>query len=151
MKIIDSLTESSVKRLLSEAKLPTADLTPEKLQTFFGCESGGSLDGVVGLELYGNVGLLRSLVVAPLRRSRGIGSALVAHAEGFAQARGVGSLYLLTTTAEHFFRQLGYERVSREAAPPEIQRTTEFSGICPVSSAFMVRQLPSDASQARRL
>ena len=144
MTIIAGPPESTVKRLLSDAELPASDITPEKLQTFFASESDGELEGVVGLELYGNVGLLRSLVV-PLRlRSGGRGSALVAHAEGVARARGVAALYLLTTTAERFFRRLGYERVAREAAPPEIQRTSEFSGICPVSSAFMVKQLPAD-------
>ena len=124
MTIIAGPPESTVKRLLSEAELPTSDITPEKLQTFFACESDGELEGVVGLELYGQVGLLRSLVVPLRRRSRGVGSALVAHAEGVAQASGVVALYLLTTTAEPFFRRLGYERVAREVAPPEIQRTS---------------------------
>ncbi len=146
MKIVASPSESTVKRLLSEANLPTSDITPEKLRLFFGSESEGELEGVVGLELYGEVGLLRSLVVSPLRRSRGLGSALVTHAEGFAQRNGVKSLYLLTITAEPFFLRLGYEKISREVAPPEIQRTSEFSGICPVSSALMVKQLPVSPS-----
>ena len=118
--------ESIVKHLLSQADLPTLDITPESLQTFFASESNGEIEGVVGLELYGKVGLLRSLVVSPRRRSSGLGSALVAHAEGVAQSRGVAALYLLTTTAEAFFRQLGYVRVAREVAPTEIQRTSEF-------------------------
>jgi amino-acid N-acetyltransferase len=146
MKIIVGPPESTVRCLLSEAELPTSDITPEKLETFFACESDGELEGVVGLELHGTVGLLRSLVVSPRSRSRGLGSALVAHAEGIAQASGVVWLYLLTTTAERFFRRLGYETVPREVAPPEIQRTSEFSAICPVSSAFMVKRLPANPS-----
>jgi amino-acid N-acetyltransferase len=143
MKIIAGPPESRVRRLLSEAELPTSDITPEKLGTFYACESDCELVGVVGLELYGKAGLLRSLVVSPRSRSRGLGSALVAHAEGVAQASGVVWLYLLTTAAERFFRRLGYEKVPREVAPPEIQRTPEFSAICPVSSAFMIKRLPA--------
>ena len=142
MKIIARPPESTVRRLLSEAELPTSDITPEKLETFFACESDGKLEGVVGLELYGTVGLLRSLAVSSRCRSRGLGSALLMHAEAVAQARGIVWLYLLTTTAERFFRGLGYETVPRELAPPEIQRTSEFSTICPVSSAFMVKRIP---------
>ena len=141
MKIIARPPESTVRRLLSEAELPTSDITPEKLETFFACESDGKLEGVVGLEVYGTVGLLRSLVVSSRSRSRGLGSALLVHAEAVAQARGIVWLYLLTTTAERFFRGLGYETVPRELAPPEIRRTSEFSTICPVSSAFMVKRM----------
>ena len=141
MTIIECPPESAVRRLLEEAELPTSDITPEKLKTFFAYESDGELQGVVGLELYGTVGLLRSLVVSPRKRSKGLGSALVAYAEGVAQANGIICLYLLTMTAEHFFGRLGYETVSREAAPPEIIATSEFSDICPVSSTFMAKQL----------
>ena len=144
MTIIERPPESTVRRLLEEAELPTSDITPEKLKTFFAYESDGELKGIVGLELYGTVGLLRSLVVSPQRRSRGLGSALVAHAEGVAQASGIVCLYLLTTTAEHFFSRLGYETVPRETAPPEIIGTSEFSDICPVSSTFMAKRLPDN-------
>jgi len=53
-------------------------------------------------------------------------------------ARGKG-IYLLTTTAERFFERLGYARVLRDAAPVAIQRTQEFSALCPSNSAFMVQ------------
>jgi amino-acid N-acetyltransferase len=147
VKIVARPPESAVRRLLSEAELPTSDITPEKLETFFACESDGKLEGVVGLELYGTVGLLRSLVVSSQYRSRGLGLALLKHAEAVAQARGIVRLYLLTTTAERFFRGLGYETVPRELAPPEIQRTSEFSTICPVSSAFMVKRMRAPREQ----
>jgi amino-acid N-acetyltransferase len=50
-------------------------------------------------------------------------------------------LYLLTTTADAFFRRLGYEQTARELAPPAIKATREFSSLCPSSSIFMVKQL----------
>ena len=66
---------------------------------------------------------------------------MVAHAERHARDQGVHSLYLLTTTAEKFFLRRGYARIPREVAPAAIKTTSEFSGICPTSSAFMVKYL----------
>jgi amino-acid N-acetyltransferase len=141
MDIFANPDESAVKQLLSESGLPIEDITAQYLQDFFGCGSGLELDGLVGLELYGEVALLRSLAVASSRRGTGVGSRLVAHAERHARDQGVQSLYLLTTTAEAFFTRRGYARVPREKAPAAIKGTKEFSGICPESSAFMVKQL----------
>lgn len=141
MKIAAGPPEAVVKRLLTGCGLPTADLTPDKLSTFFAAESDGAVVGVVGLELFGRVGLLRSLAVEPADRRQGLGSALVAHAEGFAAERGVAALYLLTTTAEGFFRRLGYERLPREQAPAEIQGTSEFAELCCATAVVMVKRL----------
>jgi amino-acid N-acetyltransferase len=141
MKIFANPNESAVKKLLAESDLPTADITAQHPAHFFGCAHGGDLGGVVGLELYGDVALLRSLAVAPGRRRSGLGSRLVVHAERYALDQGVRSVYLLTTTAESFFQRLGYARIPREEAPAAIRATHEFSGICPVSSAFMLKHL----------
>jgi amino-acid N-acetyltransferase len=141
MEIFAHPNEPSVKQLLSESGLPTADITAQHLAHFFGCGHGPELEGVVGVELYGDVALLRSLAVTPDRRGSGLGSRLVAHAERHAQDQGVNSLCLLTTTAEAFFLRRGYTRIPREEAPAAIKATKEFSGICPVSSAFMVKHL----------
>lgn len=143
MDIFTHPSESEVKRLLTESGLPTADITAQHLMHFFGCAHGLELEGVVGLELYGDVALLRSLAVAPHRRGSGLGSCLVAHAERHARDQGVNFLYLLTTTAEPFFLRLGYARIPREEAPAAIKNTKEFAGICPVNSAFMVKHLKS--------
>jgi amino-acid N-acetyltransferase len=141
MDVFTHLSESAVKRLLTESGLPTSDLTRRHLTHFFGCGSDTELAGVVGLEPYGDVALLRSLAVAVPHRCAGLGTRLVAHAERHAQNQGVKSLYLLTTTAEAFFLRRGYARVPREEAPAAIKATREFAGICPVSSAFMVKYL----------
>ena len=127
--------------LLAAAQLPTEDLTPAHCEHFFFAGSPTALTGLVGLELFGDVALLRSLVVAPDRRGTGEGASLLKHAEDHARAQGVHTLYLLTTTAESFFAKHGYQRASREAAPPAIRACREFTDICPASSAFMMRQL----------
>ena len=132
--------EAAVK-LLAAAHLPTEDLTAAHCDHFFFSGSGAAPTGLVGLELFGDVALLRSLVVAPERRGSGEGEALLKHAEDQARAQGVRALYLLTTTAEPFFAKQGYQRASRESAPAAIRATREFAGICPASSAFMMRQL----------
>ena len=134
-------SETAAKQLLSESGLPIKDITAKHLQHFFSCGPGPDLEGLVGLELYGEVALLRSLVVAPNQRGSGLGSRLVEHAEHYARDRGVKSLYLLTMTAEAFFLRRGYARLLRENAPEAIRNTKEFSGICPLSSAFMVKNL----------
>jgi amino-acid N-acetyltransferase len=76
-------------------------------------------------------------------RGRGCGSRLVAEAERHAARLGVQSLYLLTTTAEDFFRALGYATIARELAPEAIRNTREFSSLCPASSVVMVKRLAS--------
>jgi amino-acid N-acetyltransferase len=127
--------------LLRAAELPTEDLTDSHLRHFFMASSPYTAVGLVGLELHGRDALLRSLVVDPNSRTRGIGSQLVVHAETYARARGIDSIYLLTTTAEKFFAQRGYARVERRDAPESISTTREFSSICPASSAFMLKRL----------
>jgi amino-acid N-acetyltransferase len=141
MEIFANPNESSVKKLLSASELPTADITARHLTHFFGCGSDTELVGVVGLEVYGDAGLLRSLAVAAAHRGAGWGSRLAAHAERHAQDEGVKSIYLLTTTAEAFFLRRGYTRNPREEAPAAIKATQEFSGICPASSVVMVKHL----------
>jgi amino-acid N-acetyltransferase len=130
-----------VAAVLATASLPAEDLREEHLEHFFYAGSDGSPTGLVGLEIYGADALLRSLVVEERERGRGLGAALVRHAETYAASQGVRSIYLLTLTAEPFFHRLGYARLDRDAAPPSIQRTKEFASLCPARSAFMVKQL----------
>jgi amino-acid N-acetyltransferase len=132
---------ASAVALLASARLPTDDLTPAHCENFFYTGPAEAPTGLVGLELLGEVALLRSLVVSAQRRGLGEGLALLNHAENQAREHGVRALYLLTTTAEDFFARHGYRRAQRDAAPAAIRGTREFAGICPASSAFMVREL----------
>lgn len=131
----------SVVALLEAEGLPASDLTESHLEHFFFTGSDGAPSALVGLEIYGEAALLRSLVVSADARTQGLGSALVQHAEGYAAARQVRSIYLLTTTAEAYFEHRGYRRVDRAQAPASIQSTREFASLCPSSSAFMIKRL----------
>ncbi len=132
---------STAVALLQAQGLPISDITDEHLEHFFFIGSDGSPTGLVGVEMYGTEALLRSLVVAENARTRGVGSALVRHAEEYASSHRVDAMYLLTTTAEQFFERLGYESIDRSLAPPAIESTREFASLCPASSAFMTKQL----------
>jgi len=132
---------AAVVALLDAASLPVADLTDAHMEHFFYCGPVHAPTGVVGLELCGRDALLRSLAVAPAQRGTGLGVSLTRHAEARAHARGVHSLYLLTTTAETFFKRHGYAAADRATAPEAIRATREFADICPASSAFLVKLL----------
>jgi amino-acid N-acetyltransferase len=127
--------------ILERANLPVADITDLHLERFFYVGAANAPTGIVGIEVYGTVALLRSLVVSEDARSAGLGTALIAHAEDHASSHGVHSLYLLTTTADAFFTRRGYTRIDRTLAPAAIRSTREFAGLCPASSAFMHKQL----------
>jgi amino-acid N-acetyltransferase len=131
----------AARGLLAAASLPTSDLTDEQLTSFFYCGPATKPAALVGLEIYGAEALLRSLVVDPSLRTTGLGSALVERVEAHAANHGVGTLYLITTTAEAFFARRGYHRIDRAVAPAAIRSTREFAGLCPASSAFMFKRL----------
>lgn len=94
---------------------------------------------MVGVEFYGAVALLRSLAVAEGVRGKGCGKRLVQEAEQYAARNGVKRLYLLTTTAEPFFRSLGYDTVNRESVPEPIRSTAEFSVLCSATARVMAK------------
>lgn len=130
-----------VMKLLAACSLPNSDLSGKKLEHFFGCGAESDPRGVIGVELYGEVALLRSLAVDKEARGKGCGKRLVQEVEHYAAQRGVKRLYLLTTTAETFFQALGYARVQRDCVPEPIRATTEFSSLCSASAAVMAKEL----------
>jgi|APFre7841882724_1041349.scaffolds.fasta_scaffold25242_3 amino-acid N-acetyltransferase len=138
-----------VAALLRASGLPLADAGASQVQ-LLGCRQSRRLTGIVGIELYGSVGLLRSLAVAESSRGRGLGQALVARAEKVAARSGVRTLYLLTTTATDFFSRLGYAPAPRDLAPASIAATTQFTDICPASAAFLSKPLRLPAAPNRR-
>ena len=142
VEIFKRKDEREVYRLLSQAELPFKDLTDDKFKNFLiGRAKDGSVVGAIGVEPYQDVGLLRSLVVHPSHREKGLGKQLVCELESFAQGKGIKTIFLLTITAADFFRKLGYEVTQRAHVPESIAKTEEFKNICPVSAVCLFKNL----------
>lgn len=134
-----------VLALLESAALPAAGVDAH-FDTFLLAregegESGSALAGCVGLELYDDVGLLRSLAVRPEHRSAGVGRELVERLIEDARARGVRAMYLLTTTAERYFPRFGFEIIDRKDADPRLGASEELRGACPDTAVLMRLEL----------
>ena len=127
-----------VLALLERSDLPTAGVADE-FAHFLVAEGNGELVGVAGLELYDGSALLRSVAVEERWRKTGVGRALVERALDLARERGIEDIYLLTTTAEHYFPKFGFTCVSRDSASEGIRGSVEFQGACPASARLMRR------------
>lgn len=127
----------SVLSLLGEARLPTQGVEPRALPDFIVAERDGKLVGVVGLEIYRDSALLRSAAVDPRWRGTGVGRALVERALDLAREHGIQDVYLLTTTAEHYFPRFGFCCVNRESVPEAVRDSVEFREACPASAVVM--------------
>lgn len=130
-----------VETLLSEARLPVSDLASASNVHLFGVRSDRELIGVVAVEAYGAVGLLRSLAVADQHRGAGHGRTLVRYAEAWAIQSRLKALYLLTETAAQFFSAMGYRPAARSEAPPAIAATSQFTTLCSASATLMRKSL----------
>ena len=131
----------TIRDLLVESSLPVDDLGPDRLGRFLVAEDGGKLVGLIGLDVYGTTGLLRSLVVARSARRAGLGGKLVGALESAAQTAGLTDLWLLTIDAEKFFERHGFDIVEREVAPDEIRETDEFGNLCPQTAYLMTKSI----------
>lgn len=129
-----------VLALLQASELPL-DGVREHIATFLVIREGGRLLGTIGLETYGDVGLLRSLAVATEHRSAGHGARLVESLLERARGAGLVAIYLLTTTADRYFPKHGFDAIAREEADPRLASSAEFRGACPDSAVCMRRRL----------
>jgi amino-acid N-acetyltransferase len=134
-----------VQALLRAAQLPVDGLHEQFGSGYAVAECDGALVGAEGVERYGDAGLLRSAVVHPDWRGRGVGDALTRNRLAWAEREGLRELWLLTTTAADYFPRFGFERASRDDAPLALLRSREFAEACP-SSAVAMRRLPSGSS-----
>jgi amino-acid N-acetyltransferase len=128
----------AVERLLAAAGLPVVGV-PASIAMFVIAVHRGELVGVAGLELCCDNGLLRSVAVAPTWQNRGLARALVSRVIAEAEERHLHAMYLLTTTAAHYFPKFGFTRTTREAVPSDVAATDEFTSACPASAVVMVR------------
>ena len=140
--LFSTADKQEILDLLGRAELPVGDLTDETMKNFMVAKGkDGTVVGVIGVEIFAEKGLLRSLAVDSACRGKGLGTLLTSRIETFAWRLGIRTLYLLTLTASDFFSKLGYEMVQRDRAPESIQNTAEFKSLCPVSAVCLFKVL----------
>ena len=140
---IDRATPADARELLAlmeRSHLPTDGLASH-LDAALVAREGERLVGSAAIEVYADGGLLRSVAVDADCRGAGLGARLTTAAIDEARQRQLPALYLLTTTAEHFFPRFGFEHISREEVPASVQRSVEFRGACPASAIVMRKRL----------
>lgn len=101
----------------------------ETLAYFWVAREAERIVGTVGLEVYDDLALLRSLTITPSRQHTGLGRALTETVLAYLQARQFRAVYLLTTSAEAFFARHGFCLVARHEVPASVQRSVEFQGV----------------------
>lgn len=132
---------SAAVELVREAGLPTEGIADFFPAGYSVVRNGAGLVAVAGLETHDGAGLLRSVAVASSWRGAGVGRSLVDDRLAEAKARGLDSVYLLTTTAARFFRGLGFVDVPRASAPASLLASSEFSSTCPSSAMCLMKSL----------
>ena len=113
----------------------------ESLPDSFLAIQEGKFFGLGGLQICGAIGLVRSIVVVPEYRGRGIAREIYRLIESRAREIGIKALYLLTDTAAEYFLKLGFSVKNRNDIPTSVTQTKQFSELCPSSAKIMFREI----------
>lgn len=119
---------SEILELLSAVELPLEGVK-EHLNGFLIARSGGGcLVGCVGLERYGQLGLLRSAAVLPEYQGQWIGSKLIHRLLDNAVHDGITELVLLTATAKDYFQsKFGFQEKKRARYQKRLTESLEWN------------------------
>jgi amino-acid N-acetyltransferase len=126
--------------LLAENHLPLDGLR-EHLPTTLVARQNGQVIGSAALEIHPDGALLRSVAVAPALQRHQIGRQLTEAAIRLAEERRAPAIYLLTTTAAHYFPKFGFEAITRSDVPAGVRTSVEFTSACPASATVMRKRL----------
>jgi amino-acid N-acetyltransferase len=129
--------------LLDECGLPKEGLVDHRPTTLV-ARIGKEIIGCSALELYHEYALLRSVAVKPSYRGRGVAASLTKSALDLANRHQVTNVYLLTETASVFFSKLGFKPIPRSKVPKEVQRSIEFTTLCPDTATVMTIALKQE-------
>ena len=121
--------------------LPTGDLTEPGRRFYAYRTLAGEVVGYAGRELYGADAFLRSLVVLPAWRGKGVGKAIVARIARRAFDEGARTAWLMTTSAAGYFEAMGFKKVERAEVAEAILDTRQAKGLCPASAVVLKRAI----------
>jgi amino-acid N-acetyltransferase len=104
-------------------------------------KAGRKIVGVIGVEIYGQVGLLRSLCVDQAYRGQGIARTLNSEILVYAHMRGIDRLYLFTWDAEKFASKLGFHKIDKKRIPRSIRSAWQFRRLSPYPVICMMKKI----------
>lgn len=116
---------ASIIALLLEVGLPVHGVEAQMENFLVACD-GQQVIGCVGMELYGESCLLRSLAVHPDYQGRGLGVELMKQIIARARQQGMKEAVLLTHTVEPLAAKLGFQRIPRDSVDPRLAQSWEF-------------------------
>ena len=131
---------ADIKAILLANELPTAGVD-DHWRTFVVARDGVRIIACGGAEAYKTVALLRSIAVLPQYRSHGLGRRIVRQLIDRLASRGIRDFFLLTTTAEDYFRKRGFTKVDRDEVNPQLLASREFQDACPSTAVCMRMQM----------
>ncbi len=131
--------KNQIRGLLSECELPTLYIH-RHLESFVVAKAAGKIVGVIGVEVYGRVGLLRSLCVEQAYRAQGIAKILHAKIWAYARMLKIGRLYVFTLNAEKFASNLGFQKIDKKRIPKSIRSTWQFRSFSPYPVVCMMKK-----------
>ena len=126
----------AIKELLTANQLPIAGVD-EHWKTFIVAREGERIIGCGGAETHEFVALIRSIAVQEDRRGTGVGRRIVRQLLDRLASRGIRQFYLLTTTAEDYFRKRGFKTIDRDEIHPQLLGSAELQGDCPSTATCM--------------
>ncbi|MDP9193609.1 MAG: arsenic resistance N-acetyltransferase ArsN2 [Acidobacteriota bacterium] len=126
----------AIKELLIASGLPTAGVD-DHWKTFIVARDGTNVVACGGAEAYQFAALIRSVAVRQEHRSHGLGRRIVRQLLDRLASRGLREFYLLTTTAEAYFRKRGFKTIDRDEVHPQLLSSREFQDACPESAVCM--------------
>jgi len=126
----------AIRQLLIDNQLPTAGVD-DHWKTFVVARDGDRVVACGGSEAYEVAALLRSIAVHPDYRNLGLGRKIVRQLLDRLASRGIREFYLLTTTAQEYFRKRGFKVIDRDEVHPQLLGSEEFRGACPDSAVCM--------------
>ena len=128
-----------VIELLIDLDLPTEGVH-EHIANFIVAREGDRLVACGGAEAYQFAALIRSIGVHPDYRRQGLGRRMVRELLDRLSSRGLREFYLLTESAEGFFRKRGFKVCDRDEVHPQLLSSKEFE-VCPESAVCMRLQM----------
>jgi amino-acid N-acetyltransferase len=123
-------------RELTEAPETAPEWGPEGVWVL----ADGGLRATATVEVRAGEAYLRAVAATEELRGKGLGTLVVAAATRWSRSRGARDVWLLTETAEGFFRRLGFEKADRARVPEWIEAGPAEG--CPAGAVAMRRALP---------